>query len=188
MALTNNTTGASIYDLGSIIKADSIAEVTDILKDAETKAKAERQEQQQMQQQMQQEQMAAQQQEEQMKLQFEAQENEKERQKDITVAEIRAAGFGSTVDINENNQSDFQDAMQDIRKRDEYREQMDFKREQAAIQNSTDESKMSIEKDRLATQREIANKNLEIARENKNRYDTPSKKNEEKPKKGKGKK
>ena len=188
MALTNNTTGASIYDLGSIIKADSIAEVTDILKDAEIKAKAERQEQQQMQQQMQQEQMAAQQQEEQMKLQFEAQENEKERQKDITVAEIRAAGFGSTVDINENNQSDFQDAMQDIRKRDEYREQMDFKREQAAIQNSTDESKMSIEKDRLATQREIANKNLEIARENKNRYDTPSKKNEEKPKKGKGKK
>ena len=76
--------------------------------------------------------------------------------------------------------------MQDIRKRDEYREQMDFKREQAAVQNSTDESKMSIERDRLLTQRDIANKNLEIARENKNRYDAPGKKSEEKPKKGKG--
>ena len=32
MALTNNTTGASIYDLGNILKADSVAEVTDILK------------------------------------------------------------------------------------------------------------------------------------------------------------
>ena len=32
MALTNNTTGASIYELGNIVKADSIAEVTDILK------------------------------------------------------------------------------------------------------------------------------------------------------------
>ena len=31
--MTNNTTGASIFDLGNIIKADSIAEVTDILKD-----------------------------------------------------------------------------------------------------------------------------------------------------------
>ena len=186
MALTNNTTGASIYDLGSIIKADSIAEVTDILKDAEAKATAERQEQQQMQQQMQQEQMQSKQQEEQMKLQFEAQENDKERQKDITVAEIKAAGYGSMVDLDNNNQSDFKDAMQDIRKRDEYREQMNFKREQAAVQNSNDESKMSIEKDRLLTQREIANKNLEIARENKNRYDTPGKKSEEKPKKGKG--
>ncbi|BCV01342.1 MAG: hypothetical protein CM15mV42_0180 [uncultured marine virus] len=37
LALTNNTTGASIYDLGNIIKADSIAEVSDILKDAEIK-------------------------------------------------------------------------------------------------------------------------------------------------------
>ena len=32
MALTNNTTGASIYELGNIVKADSIAEVSDILK------------------------------------------------------------------------------------------------------------------------------------------------------------
>ena len=37
MALTNNTTGASIFDLGSIIKSDSIAEVSAILKNAENK-------------------------------------------------------------------------------------------------------------------------------------------------------
>ena len=47
MALTNNTTGASIYDLGNVIKATSIAEVTDVLKDAE--AKQQTQQQQQMQ-------------------------------------------------------------------------------------------------------------------------------------------
>ena len=35
MALSNNTTGASIYELGNIVKADSIAEVTDILKDSQ---------------------------------------------------------------------------------------------------------------------------------------------------------
>ncbi len=185
MALTNNTTGASIYDLGSIIKADSISEVTDILKDAETKATAERQEQMQQQQQMQQEQIQAKQQEEMMKLQFEADQNDKERQKDITVAEIKSAGYGSMVDIDQNQQSDFKDAMQDIRKRDEYREQMDFKREQAAVENSNNQSKLSIDREKLSTQRDIANKNLEIARENKNKYDVKS---EQKSKKDKSKK
>ncbi|BCV01343.1 MAG: hypothetical protein CM15mV42_0190 [uncultured marine virus] len=52
------------------------------------------------------------------------------------VAEIRASGYGAMQDINQNLQSDFQDQMQDIRKRAEYREQMDFKRQEAAIKNS----------------------------------------------------
>tara|TARA_R100001591_G_scaffold116225_1_gene132866 strand:- start:874 stop:1830 length:957 start_codon:yes stop_codon:yes gene_type:complete len=171
LAMTNNTSGASIYDLGNIIKADSIAEVSDILKDAETKQLAQRQQEMQQQQQMQQEQIQAKQQEEQMKLQFEQQENEKERQKDVMVAEIRAAGYGSMQDINQNMQSDFQDQMQDIRKRAEYRETMNFKRQEAATRNAMQTQKMDIEREKLATQRDIANKNLEIARENKNKYD-----------------
>ena len=59
MALTNNTTGASIYDLGNVLKADSIAEVSDILKDAETKSQQLKEQEMQQQQQMQQQQAAA---------------------------------------------------------------------------------------------------------------------------------
>tara|TARA_Y100001937_G_scaffold33410_1_gene47663 strand:+ start:8445 stop:11216 length:2772 start_codon:yes stop_codon:yes gene_type:complete len=171
LAMTNNTSGASIYDLGNIIKADSIAEVSDILKDAEIKQTAQRQQEMQQQQQMQQEQIQAKQQEEQMKLQFEQEENEKERQKDITVAEIRASGYGAMQDINQNMQSDFQDSLQDIRKRAEYRETMNFKRQDAATKNAMQTQKLEIEREKLSTQRDIANKNLEIARENKNKYD-----------------
>lgn len=174
LAITNNTSGASIYDLGNIIKADSIAEVSDILKDAETKQLAMKQQEMQQQQQMQQEQIAARQQEEQMKLEFEASENEKERQKDITVAEIRSAGYGAGQDINQNLQSDFQDQMENMRQRAEYREQMDFKRQESAIRNSQNSEKMNIEREKLATQRDIADKNLQIARENKNKYDVQS--------------
>lgn len=180
LALTNNTSGASIYDLGNILKADSIAEVTDILKDAETKQEQMRQQEMQQQQQMQQEQLKAQQQQQQMQMQFEQQENDKERQKDIMVAEIRAAGYGSDSDINQNLQSDFKDRMDDMRKRSEYREQMDFKRQEAAIKNSQNNEKMNIEREKLATQREIASKNLEIARENKNKYDFKSEKDKKK--------
>lgn len=171
MALTNNTTGASIYDLGNVIKAESIAEVSDILKDAENKSQAQREQEMQQQQQMQEQQIAARQQEEQLKLQFEQQENEKERQKDITVAEIRAAGYGAQMDINQNLQSDYQDVMKEMRQTSQYREQMDMKREQFAMKSAQDQDKLQIAREGLATKRDIANTQLEIARENKNQYD-----------------
>ena len=181
MALQNNTTGASIYDLGNVLKSNSIAEVSNILKEAETKTQMQKEQEMQQQQQMQEQQLQAQQQQQQAQQQFESKEAEAERQKDITVAEIRSAGFGAQSDINENKQSDFKDAMQDIRKRDEYREQMNFKKEQASVDNSNNRSKMNLEREKLNTQREIADKNLAIARENKNKYDVkPSKKDKKK--------
>jgi hypothetical protein len=177
LAISNNTSGASIYDLGNIIKAESIAEVSDILKDAEIKMQSQRQQEMQQQQQMQEQQIQAKMQEEQLKMQFEAQQQELERQKDITVAEIRAAGYGAQQDINQNMQSDYIDAMKDIKETTKYREQMDMKREQNSFQNNISNKKIEIEKQRLQTQREIANKNLEIARTNKNKYDVkPEKK------------
>ena len=40
--------------------------------------------------------------------------------------------FGSMVDLNENKQSDYQDAMKDIKETTQYREQMNFKRQESA--------------------------------------------------------
>ena len=172
MALSNNTTGASIYDLGNIIKATSIAEVSDILKDTEGKQMAMRQQEMQQQQQMQQQQLQAKAQEDQMKMQFEAQENQKERQKDLMVAEIKASGYGAMQDINQNQVSDLQDSLKDIKQTEQYREQMSFKREQQAVKSSVENQKLDLQRQKMASQREIANKQLEIARVNKNRYDS----------------
>ena len=172
MALSNNTTGASIYDLGNIIKATSIAEVSDILKDTEGKQMAMRQQEMQQQQQMQQQQLQAKAQEEQMKMQFEAEENQKERQKDLMVAEIKAAGYGAMQDIDQNLQSDYQDTLKELKQTEQYREQMSFKREQQAVKNSVENQKLDLQRQKMASQREIANKQLEIARVNKNRYDS----------------
>ena len=171
MALTNNTTGASIYDLGNILKADSIAEVTDILRDSEIKTEQMRQQEMQQQRQMQEQQLEAAAKENQLKLEFQANESDKERQKDITVAEIRAAGYGSMMDVNKNEVSDYKEAMDDIRKTSQYREQMNMKREQNAIKNANAQAKLQVDREKLATQREIASKNLQIAKENKNKYD-----------------
>ncbi len=174
MALTNNTTGASIYDLGNILKADSIAEVTDILKDSETKTQAMKKQEMQQQREMQQQQLESQAEENKLKLEYQSAEADKERQNNITVAEIRAAGYGSQADINQNQQSDYQDALKNIQQSSQYREQMTMKREQNAMKNAQSQAKLQIEREKLATQRDIATKNLQIARENKNKYDEKS--------------
>ena len=122
----------------------------------------------------------AQQQEATAQRQFEQSQNEAEIQKDITVAEIRAAGYGAQSDVNQNMESDFTDAMKDMRQRDEYREQMNFKKEQASSDNANKRAKMDIDREKLNTQREIADKNLQIARENKNKYDVKPKKKDKK--------
>src|SRR5210317_163 len=179
LAISNNTTGASIYDLGNIMKSESIAEVSHILKDTEEKQQQMRQQEMQQQQQLQQQQIQAKQQEEQMKLQFEQEENDKERQKDLLVAQIRAAGYGSTQDVNQNQMSDYQDALKDIRQSDEFQQQMDVKRESNNIKKAQSQDMMNIKREELATKREIANKQLEVARENKNQYDVKPKKNKE---------
>ena len=175
LALNNNTTGASIYDLGNIIKSESIAELTNVLKASEEKSDKIRQEQAQQEQQMQEQQLAAQEKQKQMDLDYKAAEAEKNRQKDILIAEIRAAGYGSMQDINQNQISDYQDALAKIQEQDNYRDQMNLKREQEVSKNRIATDKLSVEKEKLAVQQDIANKQLEIARENKNKYDVKEK-------------
>jgi hypothetical protein len=176
LALNNNTTGASIYDLGNVIKAESIAELTGVLKGAEEKVKAQKDSEMQQQQQMQDQQLKAQQQQLQMAQQFKAEEAEKDRAARLTEAQIRSAGFGAGVDINQNQQSDYQDALANIQKQTNYQDTMNFKRDQEVNKNNQGAQKIGVERERLQTQKEIADKQLQIARENKNKYDVKSSK------------
>jgi len=180
LAMQNNTSGASIYDLGNIIKSESIAEVSDILKDAEIKSQAQRQQEMEQQQKMQQEQLQAQQQQIQARIQFEAQEADADRQNKLMIAEIRAAGFGAGKDVNQNQESDFKDSMKDMQETSRYREQMNMKREENTMKQGQSQEKIQIERERLNTQKSVAQTNLEIARENKNKYDSKPKKDAEK--------
>lgn len=175
LAIQNNTSGASIYDLGNIIKSQSVAEVTDILKDAETKMEMQRREEMQQQREMQEQQLQAASEEQRLKREYEAMEAEKERENNINVAEIKAAGYGSMSDINENQVSDYQDALKDIRKERESQSKMNFAREQASIKNSNEQAKLQMKREEIIAKREIADKQLQIARENKNKYDFKNK-------------
>jgi hypothetical protein len=185
LAISNNTSGASIYDLGNIIKSDSISEVDHILKTTEKKTEKARQEELQQAEALQQQALQAKAEEERLKLEFEAAENEKNRQKDILIAEIRSAGYGSMQDINQNMQSDYVDALDKIQKSEQYRQQMDMNREKENTKILQNREKLAVEREKIQAQREVANNNLEIARENKNQYDVQQRRKEKEKKKDK---
>ena len=174
MALQNNTTGASIYDLGRVVQSDSIAELNTVLKAAEDKSTQLKQQEMQQQQQMQEQALQAKAQEEQLKRDHEALEAEKNRQRDVLVAEIRAAGYGSMADINQNMQSDFSDAMKEIRQTEEYQDKMSLERQKESSRAIQNAEKNNLEREKIMAQKEIADKQLQIARENKNKYDSKS--------------
>ncbi len=180
MATQNNTTGASIYDLGKIVQSDSIAELNAAMKDSEQKQQQQKQQEMQQQQQMQEQQIQAQQQEQQAERDFKVSEAEKRDRKDILIAEIRAAGYGSMADLDKNMQSDYQDAMEDIRKTDQYQQQTQIQRQKQSNDMLKHQQKMDIEQKRINAQTQIADKQLQIAKENKNKYDVKEPKDDKK--------
>ena len=175
LMVNNNTTGASIYDLGKVMQSDSLAGLNNVLKDSEQKINAQKQQEQQAAQQMQEQQMQAASADEKAKMDHESQEAELNRRRDIMVAEIRAASMGALVDIDQNNQSDFIDQMDTIRNTQEYQEQTGLQREKESNRNLQAAEKNQIEREKIQAQKEIANTQLQIARENKNKYDYKSK-------------
>jgi hypothetical protein len=180
MAMQNNTTGASIYDLGKVVQSDSIAELNNALKSSEEKQTQMKEQEMQQAQQMQEQQSQSQQEIEKMKIDAQAAEKEKDRQRDILVAEIRAAGYGSMVDVNKNEESDYVDAMKEIRQSEQYQEQTQLQREKQSSENMRQSQKMAIEERKIQAQQDIADKQLEIARVNKNKFDKPNSENKKK--------
>jgi hypothetical protein len=120
---------------------------------------------------MQQQQLESQEKQKKMELDAAELRDEKNRQRDILVAEIRAAGMGSMVDLNENKQSDFLDAMKDIRDTEQFQDQMNLQKEKETNRMNNDSQKNQIEREKIQAQKEIADKQLAVARENKNKYD-----------------
>lgn len=174
LAIQNNTTGASIYDLGKLLQADSIGSLNSVLKESEYKQEKQMESQRQYEQQMEEQRIQAEMQEKQMEYNFKAQENEKDRRKDLLVAQIRAAGYGAMQDINQNQQSDFVDVLNDIRNTDLYEEEVNLKKSKQQHNQYLDQQKLDIKKEELALKRETNATNMAIARENKNRYDFPN--------------
>ena len=175
LAMSNNTSGASIYDLGNIMQTESVGELTNTLKTIERKTNELKQQEQQHQQQMQEQEMQTRLQEKQMQLDHDMQEAEKDRRKDILIAEIKSAGYGAMQDINQNLQSDYMDVLGQIQKSQEFQESMNLQNTKESNRKDIDREKAQIEREKLQAAMRMKQMDLDIARENKNKFDVKSK-------------
>jgi hypothetical protein len=173
-ALNNNTTGASIYDLGKILQTDSIGSLNTILKEAETKMIQERQEKMAHDEKMQEAQNAQATKEKLMSQDHERLLEEAANRKDILVAEIRASGFGATQDLDKNNQSDFIDSLNMIQKSEQYQSTMDLNQQKLQQQQTQHTDKLNLKQQEMDLKRELKDKDLQIAATNRNKYDIPA--------------
>jgi hypothetical protein len=175
LAASNNTMGGSIYDLGQVMQTDSIGTLNSALKAVENKTQAAEQEKRAHEEKLQQMQMEQAEKEKAMALDHEAQEAEKDRRKDVLVAEIRASGFGAMQDMNENKQSDFLDNMNELKKTDQYQQTVNIQQQKADASMSQHRDKQNIKREEMNLKRELKDKDLAIAKENKNQYDVGGK-------------
>lgn len=174
----NNTTGASISDLGAIKDAQTKSQINSVLKNIERRQEEQRQAQ-----------MAHEEQIVNMNNEAKALEADKEREHEIYItklkiagnnkaAEIRAAGYAAMADRDENNQSDFFDYMDKMEQDAEYNQQMSAENQNLQIKRDEINSKADLKREELAVKREVAQKKLEGDIINKNKWDFVGKEKE----------
>lgn len=171
LALNNNTSGASIYDLGNLVKADSMAEITSVMKGIEEKtSKSKQQEMQAMQEaeRMRQEGETARLE---AKLKYDAEQAALNRDNQVKVAEIRSAGFTAMNDRDQNNQSDYIDTLEYLDKKNAKETDQALARQRDLNKNITEQRKLELSRQQMESKERIAEKQLQIARVNKNKFD-----------------
>jgi hypothetical protein len=124
--------------------------------------------------QMQEEMLASQEKQKQMQIQADAEKLDKQLENNVVIAEIKASGYGAMADINQNQISDFQDSMKEIRETQQYQDQASLERQKESNKMENQNQKTQLEREKMQNQKEIADKQLQIARENKNKFDKPS--------------
>ncbi len=167
--LNNNTTGASIYDLGNIVRAQSPAELDHALKAAQMKAEQMQAQDQDAQAQIQKQMDDAAAKRQSELLAHEKWELEGEWQNNIDVAEIKGMGF-QTPDDNADYMAGVK-LMSDEREKQATRE---LRREEMLNQNAQEQLKLNVTREGLRSRERIADKQVDVARINKNKFDKPA--------------
>lgn len=159
----NNT---DIEVLGPALLSDSISELGNIFEGVKKRQQDQKQQEYNEGMRLQQQKDQAALEELRISLDHEAREAELDRRKDILVAEIRAAGYSGSVDLNENQQNDYMDNLALIQGQTQFQEQMNLKREDATNKTALARDKATLEREKMNTQLRSKQLDLEIAREN----------------------
>lgn len=174
LAINNNTSGATVYDLTDLMKADTLGEVEHAMKKAEQRAQAVRQQEQSNAENLEQMRITAEKEKQEAEQRFEALQNELDRENNIDVAEIRAAVSTGLADLDANGENDYMDTLKYLDDKRVKDETLQLNRQKEMNRMVTEDQKMNLKREELRSRERIADKQVRIASINKNRYDKPS--------------
>jgi len=175
MAIQNNTSGASIYELGGVMEADSMGSLNNILKKMDTDAQERAELEHNRAKELQQQEAEARQKEKQMENDHDFKMLESKNRNNLMTAEIKAAGYGAQQDIDQNMQSDFKDVLDNLKQTEQYQASLSFDKTKEDNKNGIANRKLDIEDRRLDIQKEVSDNQLRIAKENQTKSELKAK-------------
>ena len=170
LAIQNNTSGASMLDLATIIESSNVREIKDTLAASLQNFQKQEEAKRQHEQQMLQQQLEAQAVEKEKERQFIADQNERNRLKDMYIADVKATGMSRENDI---DQSGINDALEvsrfNLEQEKSYSDILN-KEQDRNMKQKEYQSKAAIEKEKVNLKKqEIASKErmkqMEISRD-----------------------
>lgn len=175
MFIKNNTAGANLHDLASVLKADSLAEMDQITRSAEMKMNAQRKAEQDHEEKMNQDKIQADATAQQAERDWKSQENQMDREENLREAYIQSAGRPGT-DVQMDGQDDYLQRLDYLQKDEHFNQKIDLDREKQINKTSSDLRKDTIAREKMQVEMSVAQSKENIARVNKNQYSTPDRK------------
>lgn len=166
LLITNNTAGGTIWELGNLLTANSLGEMTSVLKGIQAEAQKKYEDDHNRAIELDRQKRETELMELKMELDHEALENEKNRRANILIAQIRAAGYSGAMDIDQNMQNDFMDNLERIKDSTEFNQTMGLEREKELNRSTLAREKMNLDREKEANKLRLKEMDLEIAREN----------------------
>ena len=171
--VSNNTNGGNMHDLANVLKVESLSEMDRITKAAEEKIQAEQKAQRDSQEKMNQEQIAANAKEQNDQRLWDAEQNRLKLESEERQSMYRSAGMPGT-DLQGDGQDDYIQRLNYLQKNEHFTQKLDLDRQKEINKTSNELRQDQIKREDMQNRLTISNKQLEIARVNKNKFDKPA--------------
>lgn len=172
---SDNTLGASIYDFAVLESSSTVKELiskAEAIRSQQMKQEEEARAHEYEMFKAEQERILA---EKDKDIAYQKDRDEKNRVRDIVVAQVRAAGYSAMVDINKDGVSDYKERMDEIRASDEFTQTMNIEKDKISVQKENNQANKDIEMEKIRSKERMKMMDVEIAKENRNKYSPPLK-------------
>ncbi len=164
LLMTNNTSGANLYDLARGMQIPTIAEMNGYMKQLE-----QRQQQEQQHKMQQEQQLAEQEQQHQMQLlqekqQYEAEEADKDRQERIYIAEIGAAARAATARPSDAGEEAYNKGLDRVEQQNQFRETMNLNQQKHVVDTQLKIKDQSIQQQKIQAENSRTHQELQTAK------------------------